>query len=191
MEDACGVDGCVRPRYGKRKYCNSHYMRMYRYGDPHWKAPRRYIDIKGKKYGTLTVDNRLDSTWWECVCECGETVKKTYADLNRYGLPTCGKPGRHLRDDVDYFTAHRRVSNVRGKASRHLCSCGRNAQQWAYNHKDAHQKVGIVGGVETPYSTDPEFYNPMCVPCHKRFDLERRANENAKEASSRDSRAIR
>lgn len=157
-------------------------MRMYRYGDPHYTPPRRYIDIKGDVYGTLTVGDRLDSTWWSCTCECGETVRKTYADLTRYSTPTCGKVGAHLSNDINYFTAHRRVQEQRGRASDHTCPCGRPAQQWAYSHEDKNELIGKVGDGEAPYSPDPAYYNAMCVPCHKKFDLKRRADENNKNA---------
>ena len=60
-----------------------------------------------------------------------------------------------------------------------MCSCGKVAQQWAYNHKDPNFKTGEVDGYTVQYSVNPEYYDPMCISCHKRFDLERRVNENA------------
>lgn len=149
-------------------------MRMYRYGDPHYVAPKKHIDVNGQVFGTLTVESRVDSTWWSCRCECGEVVQRTYNSLVTTSRPTCGKVGRHLRSDVGYYTAHNRVKKDRGLASEYACSCGADAQQWAYNHEDPDEMTEKIDGYVCAYSSNSDFYTPMCAPCHKKFDLDRK-----------------
>jgi hypothetical protein len=74
-------------------------------------------------------------------------------------------------DQVAYGGAHRRVYRTRGKAAAYTCECGSRAQQWAYDRMDADERLEITPGGPRSYSTDPDHYVPLCVPCHKRFDL--------------------
>jgi hypothetical protein len=65
--------------------------------------------------------------------------------------------------------AHQRVMALHGKATDHPCAdCGGLAAHWAYDHLDPDELPSDDG----PYSTKVEHYRPMCVPCHKRFDLD-------------------
>lgn len=72
-------------------------------------------------------------------------------------------------DHPSYSGAHMRVRAQRGNAKDHQCSCGKPAAQWAYRHDDPKELQSRWGA----YSADTERYEPMCVPCHKRFDLAR------------------
>jgi hypothetical protein len=72
-------------------------------------------------------------------------------------------------EDVGYSAAHTRVRKKRGDAYNHLCvDCSEPAKQWAYDHSCVSEKYSDQG----PYSANTEHYQPMCVPCHKRFDLD-------------------
>lgn len=76
-------------------------------------------------------------------------------------------------DDVGYTAAHDRVRRISGSASQYPCvACGRPARHWAYDHKDPNAKPPSVhnGRNLGPYSTKPEHYQPMCVPCHHILD---------------------
>lgn len=54
-------------------------------------------------------------------------------------------------------------------ASSHQCThCDQRAKHWAYDHTDPAERTDPKMG---PYSTDLDRYLPLCVPCHKRFDL--------------------
>lgn len=66
-----------------------------------------------------------------------------------------------------YFQAHRRVDDARGKARHHVCAwCGTQAAEWSYNHRDENQceAEGYV------WSDDPAHYLPMCHRDHRSFD---------------------
>lgn len=72
-------------------------------------------------------------------------------------------------DSPGYNAAHQRVRSTRGNARDHVCiDCGETARHWAYNHRDPNELRRPDG---LPYSADPAMYDPRCVPCHKRFDL--------------------
>jgi hypothetical protein len=71
---------------------------------------------------------------------------------------------------VDYHAVHERLYRRRGRARDYPCAkCGGAASQWAYDHSDPDQLCGPYG----PYSVNLDLYSPMCVPCHKRMDLDR------------------
>lgn len=55
------------------------------------------MDIVGQKYGSLLVvkrsnikDQKTRESFWECVCDCGNTVNKTRTYLKRHNHPSCG-----------------------------------------------------------------------------------------------------
>lgn len=75
-------------------------------------------------------------------------------------------------DDVAYGGAHRRVYRERGKATQHTCPCGQQARQWSYDRADPDERIELTPGGLRAYSTDPNHYVALCVPCHKRFDLD-------------------
>lgn len=169
----CIVERCTTPTK-RAGYCYSHYMRNWRYGTPTPTFAPRFEDIRGQRFGTLTVTARTGSRW-TCECDCGETRTLSAGDLNRTrdGI-TCGTPGRHLSPDAGYTAAHDRVRRDRGSASTHACiDCDQPAAHWSYMHDDPDERTQNVRGLELPYSLDPDHYAPRCVSCHKRFDLGR------------------
>jgi len=95
------------------------------------------------------------------------------ARIARHGNPdarydNAGKPGESnpnwRGDEVGYGGVHQRLYRIRGSAKDYDCACGRVAAQWAY--------VGPrEPGQRQPHSADLSLYEPMCVSCHKRFDL--------------------
>jgi hypothetical protein len=67
-----------------------------------------------------------------------------------------------------YRSAHERVAIAKGgKADRFACACGRQADEWAYDHTDPDEKRDEKG---RPYSVDPDRYHPMCRSCHRTAD---------------------
>ncbi|WP_156623081.1 hypothetical protein [Mycobacterium sp. 1164966.3] len=78
---------------------------------------------------------------------------------------------------IGYRGAHMRVLAARGRASAYPCvgDCGRPAADWAYDNADPDELVSTVNGAPRRYSLDPARYQPMCRPCHKRFDHTHRA----------------
>lgn len=72
-------------------------------------------------------------------------------------------------DEVSYAAAHDRVRRTRGRASQFQCvDCGQGAAHWSLDRDSQH--IRFENGM--PYSTDRNDYQPRCVPCHKRYDLD-------------------
>ena len=163
----CRVEGCERPvRSRHAELCNTHYFRVRRTGDVGTAeiAPYRTpgCDVEG-------CDKPHDA---KGLCTVHLTRFKRHGDVNYVGRP---KPrwgpdnASWQGDEVGYGTAHDRVRRRRGPASKCEChSCDGRAAHWAYDHADPNERVEEGLG---PYSPDPAHYFPMCVPCHKRFDL--------------------
>lgn len=82
---------------------------------------------------------------------------------------------RPLNTEIGYGAAHSRVRKFFGSASKFECfECGAPAQEWAYDGTDESARTGTVSvaGSDYPvtYSVWPEFYMPMCFPCHRALD---------------------
>lgn len=76
------------------------------------------------------------------------------------------------RADLTYFGAHGRVKRQLGPAGDNPCvKCGAAAKEWAYDGTDPSELSGVAAG-EYPvtYSAWPEFYMPLCHPCHRLMD---------------------
>ena len=63
-------------------------------------------DITGRKFGRLTVVKQVENgkygRYWECKCECGNTIIRPTADLTRKKRPTrsCGCLQREIAIDL-------------------------------------------------------------------------------------------
>ena len=174
----CTVEGCFK---GQRAQglCHAHLTRLKKYGD-----------IEGRALPPLRVDG-------ECgVLGCQREAASVVAGsklcvLHRGRLRRNGEVGPALplvsqdpstrrrgsdsprwNPNPGYDAVHQRVRSSRGPASRQQCvNCGHQAAHWAYDHGDGKELYERVNGSVTPYSLDIERYQPMCSPCHKRFDL--------------------
>ena len=70
-----------------------------------------------------------------------------------------------------YRAAHVHVTKLWGKAKEHPCwSCGATANEWAYDGTDISEKITTQSGYPVSFSVWPEFYMPMCFPCHRLRD---------------------
>ena len=172
----CSIAECNQP-VKRSALCYGHYMKKWRYGTPTPNHAPTWDDLRGKRFGTLVVTVR-DGSKWICKCDCGSTRLASTGELNRYGsASTCGDRRIHRRTtSAGYSAAHQRCRNDRGLPHEHQCiDCGRQAQHWSYNHDDPNEVLGTSGRSTSPvaYSLDPRHYSPRCVPCHKRFDLNR------------------
>lgn len=165
----CELPECNSPRYQTHRLCGSHYMKLYRHGDPRWEQPTRSIDLAGQRFGALVAIERADAKHWTCVCDCGRERRVRTWCLTAGQTKSCTFGHRRL-PAVAYSAAHQRLATDRGPASDHDCTdCGGVAQQWSYDHEDADDLVSTEGA----YSLTQSHYFPRCVPCHKRFDLGR------------------
>lgn len=71
------------------------------------------------------------------------------------------------RGTVKYHGAHRRCDRLWGRAKEHLCiKCGNQAEDWAYDGTDATELSQDFKTYTVKYSIYPEFYMPLCKPCH-------------------------
>lgn len=172
----CTVEGCVKATRSK-DLCYAHYMKLWRYGTPTPMHPARWEDLAGRRIGSLIVVERIGGhgSFWSCRCDCGGQAKVRAGDLNRGTTSTCGAPVHLRHDDAEYGAAHGRCRSELGSASLHLCvTCGSPAQHWSYNHNDPDERYSTIERIAgIAYSLKPEHYSPRCVPCHKRFDLDR------------------
>lgn len=93
-----------------------------------------------------------------------------YKRIKRHGSPDVTlkrgpQPGSNWVEKPSYLTVHKRLHKIRGRAETHLCSCGQPAAQWSY--------IGPrEPGERMPYSENLDEYEPLCVSCHKRRDME-------------------
>lgn len=131
---------------GKRgawcKPCRRDYMRDYQ---------RNRYTPRG---GTCGVD----------YCSTATATGRTYCA--QHG--PCAMP--HGPTPLSYDRMHQWVRATRGSASAHACeACGGAAQEWAHDHTGAMLSTVRNDGVYR-YSLNPDRYQPMCIPCHRRFD---------------------
>lgn len=163
-DGTCEVDGCSKaPRSPRSALCNAHYFRKRRTGNT----------------GTAQVSDRKPTPC--SIAECPEWASARglctmhYQRVKAHGSPHTVLPNpsgvanwNWKGDDVGYGAAHDRVRRAHGPASQHACAgCGAEAKHWAYDHGDPDECTSKWG----PYSPDLERYLPMCVSCHKTFDL--------------------
>lgn len=169
----CSVTGCAKPTR-TRDLCYAHYMKAWRYGTATPVHAKRWVDLVGQRFGALVVQRRTDDGKWVCICDCGSSTTVRPGDLNRGSAGSCGNRTIHQRlDEVSYGGAHDRVQADRGSASMHPClDCGAPAHHWSYDHADPNELIGIFpSGKPVAYSVDVSHYEPRCVTCHRRFDL--------------------
>lgn len=67
-----------------------------------------------------------------------------------------------------YVSHHRKIRRARGRARDFVCPCGRQALDWAYQHKAVVEIIFPTGQVG---SMDFDDYIPMCRSCHNTMDV--------------------
>lgn len=71
---------------------------------------------------------------------------------------------------VNYREAHQRIQAAKGRAADYDCiECSGPANHWAYSYAEPSPKYVSPKG--QPYSDDPDAYIPLCIGCHRRFDI--------------------
>ena len=165
----CSVDGCEQPKR-QRGWCQAHYFRWRRTGDvggPELQkkdgSHRCHIEGCERKHLGLGLCDRH----FQRFQKWGDPYYIEEKPSGEHHPNWCG-------DHVGYTGAHDRVRGARGSASDHSCvACGGRAQQWAYDHADLDERYEYdVKGVSLmAYSAKIDHYRPMCIPCHKAFDL--------------------
>jgi hypothetical protein len=164
MTGTCSVDGCDRPSKC-RGLCQAHYFRLRRNGDV---GP---ASISGRQRHFCSVDGCDRRVSGQGLCWTHLRRLRKGGSVDYRPEPRRGPATHAWRGDaVTYKDMHARVVRARGRASEHACvDCGKPARHWSYDHADPAEKSAPKGWA---YSLDVAHYEPRCVPCHKRFDLE-------------------
>lgn len=177
----CAVEGCPRPHFAKG-WCNTHYYRLRRNGTLDLKsvvraAPKAKAPRPEKRECAAPGCNAIEDG--RCgMCKLHDTRRRRHGDptvmvhQRDRNLPRGDRNANWTGDAATYSAVHQRVKKVRGAASEHRCKCDATARQWAYQHGDPNERIGPMhNGELAPYSTNIQAYEPMCVPCHKKYDL--------------------
>jgi hypothetical protein len=188
----CSLPGCENgvqsKRHNTKRFCTrQHSQIFYRRGytlKTRCIACGEIIEDKDSR-ALYCSDECLLASWNHCSIEgCTNLAESTHGlycaghltRLKRHGdfgsgpIGNTGE-GNHMwkGNDASYTAAHYRVKRAKGRAAEYRCVvCGKKAAHWAYNHGDPNQIQSELG----PYSPNPDFYLPMCVKCHKKFDTE-------------------
>lgn len=149
----CAVAGCERP-WRAKGYCNPHYLRWYRTGNPG--------DADIREYGHES-----------CHVEgCERPYRSSgYCATHHKRVQRTGHPGTaDVRGPAEsYVGIHLKVARERGPASEQRCEhCEETADDWAYDHSDPEELYRPEYG--SPYSLDTARYLPLCRTCHIKFD---------------------
>lgn len=175
----CSVDGCNRPHYA-HDLCNPHYNRKCRTGDVRPDEPIMLVRPRGLYHDPEWCRARFEDdllTFGEMaeLAGCSIATIAKYVKQHGINVPTQRQRvelrgnGWPAGNEAGYQAVHDRVRAIRGLASEHMCCrCGRPARDWAYDNADPNEKRWVLNG--RFYSTDPSHYQPMCIPCHRRFD---------------------
>jgi hypothetical protein len=175
MVSKCIVEGCLRPvMYKAAGLCQMHYHRRYRGqslggSELRSKAGRWPSQIRSDPI--CSVEGCDKPRHAIGLCSMHEARLRRHGDVStvRSPPPRLGADnGSWIGDEASYHTIHNRVRYQRGPASSQVCAlCGNQALHWSYDHTDTDERAGLDG----PYSLDLARYRPLCVPCHKVFDL--------------------
>ena len=167
---ACTVEACEREATRKgAQLCEAHYYRVRR--GTALDAPIQ----ERNRTGRCSVEG-CERAPRGTLCHMHRTRKLRHGDftVRLASGPPAGLLHPSRKDLVTYHTAHQRLARLYGRPS--LCeSCGASGQRvyhWALDHRRA---TTVLASEQGPYSLEPSDYIRLCVPCHKRMDLERAA----------------
>lgn len=161
----CMFEGCDKPlRSPGAKMCEGHYMQSYRGQELRPLRPRR---VEGDECLAEGCSSKRRGQW----CAMHEARLLRHGSLDRVIPPEeralrRGEAHPNWVDEPTYQLAHSRLKRRLGPASAHRCTeCDCAAAHWAYvGHREPEQRM--------PYSVVVEDYRPMCVRCHKRYDMQ-------------------
>ena len=167
----CSIDGCERPTKNRRGWCEAHYYRIRRTGDPQVDVP-----VVEKTTGPRPCS----VPGCETIISKGRYCSKHSARFHRHGDPSivkkAGSPDQPRGpdsptwggDSIAYSTMHSRLKKYRGKASEFACvDCGGPAYDWSYVHGCPDE---ITDGRGLAWCPHLECYRPRDKVCHKAYD---------------------
>lgn len=168
----CSVPGCSRVAGSlveSARVCLMHYKRWARTGSMSRDA---ILKARVADRDALIAEMKRLYLGGMSTTEVGAALKRDASHVSRT-LRESGvqmRPRKRVRtNEITYGAAHMRVRSDRGSARRYICTCGAPAAQWSYTHSDPNEMRSREGA----YSPDPQYYIALCVPCHKRADLDR------------------
>jgi hypothetical protein len=170
MADAkiCAVEGCEKPAINSRGWCNAHYLRWLRHGDPLGSRPRvvpnRLVPMEGRRFGLLTVQSRdvsrTGEARWLCSCDCGGRIVATGSNLRRLLTGSCGclraetsrsnatkhghaVPGRETPEYKAWNSAIQRCTNPNSKSYPHYGGRGiKVCERWRHSFENFFADLG-------------------------------------------------
>lgn len=163
----CIVPLCDHPGPIVKGYCEPHYKRWKRDGDPGAaliiprKRKRRKCSVIGctEDHCARGYCERHYERWYHRTRR-GRGV----GDVAEVWTSWATKPG-------GYYAVHARLARNRGPAREYTCrNCGGRAQHWAYNNVSPDPNEILCPEVGLFYTHDLSYYIPLCVPCHSRLD---------------------
>lgn len=162
----CSADDCEQaPRSQSAEYCEKHYYRMRRNGTLKTVAPRVPDAL------CIVDECQVPAFTIEGECRNHALWRKRNGDYFKRGAGPLHFKWRDA-DEMTSSAIHQRVRKAFGAARDYDCvDCAKRAAHWSYNHRDPDERIDVVRGQQIPVGTGLEFYDPRCVPCHKRFDL--------------------
>lgn len=198
---SCSIEGCRR-KFRARGFCATHYARFMRNNTPHLaevpdsvqcsapscsKPPRsriaKYCEThyyRLRRTGSVADPVRISGACRVDGCERLASLGDNFCRLHYLRIKNRGDvtfenrgPNCHTwtGEDATYKAVHQRVRAKYGSARDLTCiDCGGPAKHWSYDHTDPNSRFQEGKG---DYSTDIEKYDPRCVKCHKRFDMDR------------------
>lgn len=153
------------------------------------------IDLAGQRFGKRVVLRRAErggkAVWWEVRCDCGRMDMVPGHSLKAGKSRQCRDCQAESRHVSGYGSTHDRLRRSRGTASNSACAhCGDGAEEWALKHDDSERIRGEFRGIVMDYSRNLDDYAPLCVECHRDYDLSRR-RANASTAYRNSSTGVR
>lgn len=169
---SCLVDGCETAP-SKRGWCNMHYIRWRRHGDPG--VAERIRGVNRPLVCEVDGCERPHRGFGLCGMHLARKTRHGGLELKAFEDRAYPRGEAHpnwVGDSIGYPSAHSRLRWMRGSASAHPCvDCSAPADDWSYNHDDPNEKLDHDrGACPQPYSPDPDHYSPRCRPCHRKFD---------------------
>lgn len=166
--ELCTADDCPNPpRSRTARYCEMHYYRLRRNGKLEVDHPQR------ESRGECTVDGcGLDDCGPHGLCPKHRARQVRHGDPLAYRpnpLPSGPDNKSWTGEQATNKAVHQRLRKLRGSARHYACvDCGGPAAHWSYDHKASDERYCPEHG---PYTTNLDHYEPRCVSCHKRYDL--------------------